>query len=465
MKPLFQSIFGSFIIVLLLIAPARSISQSSAAGSKIFLSISDLHFNPFYDPALVDSLVVSDYRSWEAIFRSTKQAPNGYNSDADYALLRSAFTAMQQQNASPAFIIISGDFLCHEFQSKYATYAPAYPDSLQSFTNKTIRFMAWLLNRYFPRTIVLPALGNNDSYCGDYKIEPDGQFLAMFARAWVPLQRNKSAVTDSAFVNRFSKGGYYTFPFPDARNAQMVVLNTVFFSSSYANSCGNPAADPAGDEFTWLDSVMNVVKRKNQQAWMVYHIPPGVNVYPVVNDSNSCSSAIPLMWTEQANTRFLALVRQYASQLKAALAGHTHMDDFRVIYDGAVPVSFIHITPAISPLFGNNPGFQRITYSSTALTLQNAETFYLNVSKSGSAWTAEYNFRKTYGVDGINATTLDKVRRKILTDTVYRMKYINLYDVSNPPLNGINRQNWRAYWCGTGALAGSSYTDCYCKQQ
>lgn len=465
MKLFSRNSIGNTIAALLLIIPGKAFTQQQPLSnpSQALLSVSDLHFNPFYDPSLMDSLVTTDYRYWEAIFRSSKQIPNGYNSDADYPLLRSAFAAMRQQNPNPGFIIISGDFLCHEFQSKYGTYAGSYPDSLQSFTAKTIQFVAWLLNKYFPRAIVLPVLGNNDSDCGDYKVQPGGWFLAMFARAWVPLQRNGSAAADSNFVVQFSKGGYYTHPFRNGTNAQLVLLNTVFFSANYSNSCGNPGADPAGDELDWLDAVMNAGKLKKQPAWMVYHIPPGINVYSSVSGTGSCDANITLMWQEQYNTRFLGLVRQYAPQIRAALAGHTHMDDFRVIYTDSIPVSFIHITPAISPLFGNNPGFQRITYNRLTLGLQNAETFYLNVGRQGSVWTPEYNFQKAYGVSGINAASLHKVRQKILTDTVFRNRYIRLYDVSNPPLNGINPQNWKAFWCGTGALTQQSFSACYCK--
>ena len=465
MKRSFQRLSGNAIAVLLLFIQVHALAQKQLlpGPGKSLLSASDLHFNPFYDPALVDSLVRTDYSSWERIFQSSKMAPNAYSSDADYALLRSAFTAMRQQSAAPAFIIISGDFLCHEFQSKFAANAPQYPDSLQSFTAKTIGFIAWLLNSYFPRTMVLPVLGNNDSDCGDYNVQPDGPFLAMFARAWVPLQRNGSAAADSSFVRQFSKGGYYTYPFRNGTNAQLVLLNTVFFSASYSNKCGLPGGDPGTDELNWLDSVMKTGQLKKQAVWMVYHIPPGINVYSTISGSGSCSSNIQLMWQPRYNTRFLGLVRSHAPRIKAAFAGHTHMDDFRVIYTNSVPVSFIHITPAISPLFGNNPGFQRITYDSRTLGLQNAETFYLNVGNPGSVWKPEYNFQKNYGVSSINAVTLDKVRQKILTDTVYRNRYINLYDVSNPPLNGINTQNWKAFWCGTGALTQQDFSNCYCQ--
>ena len=44
----------------------RSAHRTSQAGQVV--SISDIHFNPFYDPALIPSLIRADYHKWPAIF-------------------------------------------------------------------------------------------------------------------------------------------------------------------------------------------------------------------------------------------------------------------------------------------------------------------------------------------------------------------------------------------------------------
>src|ERR1700738_4121808 len=52
--------------------------------------------------------------------------------------------------------------------------AAAYP----LFVRKTMQFVALQLATTFPDTPILPALGNNDEVCGDYRLQPDGPFLA-----------------------------------------------------------------------------------------------------------------------------------------------------------------------------------------------------------------------------------------------------------------------------------------------
>jgi len=448
----------SGIILLLLIAMVNKlVAQVNAVQQSNIISVSDVHFNPYFDPSLMTKLIKADYKQWKAIFDSSAiKQPNTYNSDSNYPLFKSALITMKQQNPSPNFMVITGDFLCHSFQSSFATNAPSYPDSLNSFTAKTIQFVALMFNQYFPKTIILPVLGNNDSYCGDYAVEANGPFLSMFAKAWVPLQRNGSPVLDQAFINTFSKGGYYTYSFRNGSGRKMVMLNTVFFSPKYT-SCGLQTGNPAGTELNWLSNVLKQSKQQNSKIWMAMHIPPGIDVY------SSTKGPVTTMWADSCSQTFISLITKYAPIIKAGFCGHTHMDDFRVLYNSAgVPVSFFHISPAISPLFYNNPGFQLLSYNKATFSLTDIKTYYLNVNTTGKAWALEYDYQKTYGVTGINPTSLDAVRKKIFSNPTYRNAYISYYDVSNPA-SGLNQTNWLGYWCGTGSLTPASFSACYSK--
>ena len=85
----------------------------------------------------------------------------------------------------PDLILFPGDFLAHECQAKYDRLAEkshrADPGAYRQFTAKVVQFLANAFWRRFPNVRILPTLGNDDSYCGDYRIEPKGPFLAMFA--------------------------------------------------------------------------------------------------------------------------------------------------------------------------------------------------------------------------------------------------------------------------------------------
>jgi len=439
-------------------------AQKTTSSTGTILSVSDIHFNPYFDTSLMDQLVKANYKQWPAIFNSSAiKKPNGYNNDSNFPLFVSALAAMKKQNPSPAFIIITGDFLCHNFQSNFAKYAPNYPDSVRSFTSKTIQVMAMMFDKYFPKTVILPVLGNNDSCCGDYMIGPGGPFLNMFAKAWVPLQRNHNVAIDKAFIAQFSKAGYYTYDLKDGSGGKMVMLNTVVFSINYNNSCETRPAHPAADELNWLRNVLKQNAAKKGKLWLAAHIPPGIDVNKTINGKGTCAENVRTMLTDSCNQVFQAMVIKYASAIGAGFAGHTHMDDFRLLYNAkGVPVYFMHITPAVSPLFGNNPGFQSLTYDRKTSILLNSKTYYFSLNAAKPIWSPEYDFGKTYGVHNITPASLDVVRKNILSKPACLTSYINYYDMNNPGLDGINSQNWKAYWCATGNLTTASYTNCYC---
>src|SRR5438034_5110477 len=153
---------------------------ASSAFGETFLSISDIHFNPFADPALVAKLEAADVLQWDAIFASsTVTAFSTYGSDVNDPLLRSALGEMRKQLPSPAFVLISGDFLAHKFDKTYQQYATDKSHAAYSaFVTKTIAYVASAFREAYPGVRIYPTLGNNDSDCGDYAVASNGAFLA-----------------------------------------------------------------------------------------------------------------------------------------------------------------------------------------------------------------------------------------------------------------------------------------------
>src|SRR5260370_16177442 len=89
---------------------------ASSALAEKFLAVSDIHFNPFADPAIVANLEAADVSQWNAILASsTVTSFSTYGSDLNDPLLRSAIGEMQKQLPSPAFVLISGEFIAHDF--------------------------------------------------------------------------------------------------------------------------------------------------------------------------------------------------------------------------------------------------------------------------------------------------------------------------------------------------------------
>ncbi len=183
----------AFILIMSSVTQARGVAylkQTSTAGT--FLSLSDIHFNPLYDQGLWKELVKDDYTDWQGVFAKSSVSGMGtYNNDINYNLLRSALDNMSRQSPDPGFIIITGDFLAHDFQDTFRSVTHiSDPKSVAAFADKTISFVTLMITQTFPHAAIYPVLGNNDSDCDDYAIQPAGTFLGRTALTWAPLPQN-----------------------------------------------------------------------------------------------------------------------------------------------------------------------------------------------------------------------------------------------------------------------------------
>jgi hypothetical protein len=158
-----------------------SAETARAAEAAPFLVVSDMHFNPLDDASLAARLDAAPAKDWPAILDGTAgRRLSPFGRDSNWFVLRSAFAAMRQAQPHPAYILHTGDMLAHDFRETFEAALPAHKGdeaAYRAFTLKTVTTLLETLRQAFPGVPVLTALGNNDSYCGDYAVEPNGLFL------------------------------------------------------------------------------------------------------------------------------------------------------------------------------------------------------------------------------------------------------------------------------------------------
>src|SRR5690348_394025 len=121
-----------------------------AQSTEQFLTLSDLHFDPFLSchekPCpLIENLRTKPVTEWRAIFSSQDRSVPTYGKDSNYSLLTSSLLAAQKEGkaANIRFVLVLGDLLAHDYDQKYFQYAG---DKTQAgyarFVNKTLAFLA-----------------------------------------------------------------------------------------------------------------------------------------------------------------------------------------------------------------------------------------------------------------------------------------------------------------------------------
>lgn len=457
---------------------AASSSVAATQGSR-FLWVSDIHFNPMADAALVNDLVKAEPAQWEAILDRTSPATfSQYKSDTNWWLLKSALEEFPRTVRHPAFVMVTGDLLAHGFPQSFRE--ATHDDDQQhyrAFVLKTVEFLGLELQRRFPRTRIYITPGNNDNDCGDYTIQPGGAFLNDTATIAQQL-----ADGDEAFALSWKALGSFNVAHPTVANARVVSFNSIFWSQKYQalsseEGCKAVASSAGADLMAWLEKELGAAALAHEKVWLMFHIPPGIDGYASASkrenagtggsaeSAETCGQAIVPMWKVEWTEQFDALLQKYKATVVAGFAAHIHSDDYRVIGSGDEGRGFVLLGPAVSPIYGQNPAFRVVSYRDDGTLLDQA-TYYLTnlpqaTAKKKGRWKMEYTYARQWKAHAVNAASLSAVYEQVAKDERARQEWLRLYTVGGPALEG-DKPIVRALYCADIGLSVEQYRQCWC---
>ncbi len=432
-------------------------------GAAEMLVLSDIHFNPTANKASVDRLADAEPAQWAAILATDDTRMSTYGEDANWKLLSSALAAMKAQ-PKPDFVLMTGDFLVHQFRSRFNAATSDHSDAaFRRFTAKTVRFVALQLEATFPATPILPVLGNNDSECGDYAVRPGGAFLGDTFDVAAGMIGPEA---EPALRQSWQALGNYVVPNPALKDQLIAVVNTNFFSPTYKNACGAPSdGNPARETLAWLRRVLSEAEAAHRKIWLAYHIPPGIDAFGTARRAACPISPVPL-FAEPYAREFHDLMLRFRATVTASFAGHIHMDGFRLLADDAKPFGFVLMNPAISPIFGQNPAFRRIQLGDDG-TLSDESVYYLAnlpAAASGAAaqWQLEMSFDSTWNLPRVDLASLDELYRRLGASTATRDRWLDSYAIQGPTRATLNEANYAIYRCTAGSDRATDVARCSC---
>jgi sphingomyelin phosphodiesterase acid-like 3 len=466
-----------YILLVPAIAALPSVEVAAKPPSHTFLIVSDIHFNPMADAGLVDELMKADPPQWESILDQTKPAAfSQYGEDTNWWLLRSALEAMRSTLPQPAFILVTGDLLAHQFPDTFRRTAhDGSPQAYRRFVRNTVEFLALQLRLRFPRATILPTPGNNDDDCGDYQIAAGGPFLQDTAGIVRKLARG-----DDELERSWKELGTFDVRHPVLPKTRILSLNTIFFSEKYraANfnqGCAVVSSTAPADLLSWLQARLDHAKKAHEKVWLMLHIPPGMDGYSTIERYESllktgqppakiCPTALVPMWAPEWTAKFDELLARYAGTVIVSLSGHTHTDDFRVI-SGSDRPAFVLINPPISPVYNQNPAFRVATFAQDASLIDDSVYYLTNLiyaSKTTSGqWAREYDFAREWKMRGVNAANLGTIYSNIQQDGVDRATWLKLYNVSSSAAH-LPQAMIPGLYCAIEGLTPEAYGQCFC---
>jgi sphingomyelin phosphodiesterase acid-like 3 len=429
-----------------------TVGPSSARGAALLLS--DLHFDPFTDPGLAPALAAAPVQDWDAILsRGQDRAFPGYSDDCNWLLWRSTLAQLSSPGLAYDYGLLMGDYLAHHFDKKFRHALGKDPQAYAAFVAKTLAYLDWSLRKALPKVPLYWALGNNDSDCGDYGLQPGGAFLKTQSQAWATVAADPAAAAD------FAKGGYCDLALPGTAG-RVIVLNTVIWAREYNNPCGQAGADPGKDELSWLDRRLDEDQAAGAPVTLIMHIPPGTNAFGA-----ALGLPVQTFYRPEIQGPFLDLARRHAGLIRLAYAGHTHFDDFKVYRPQGVPVLAVHLAPSVGPNHGNNPSFQVLCYDRATAAPRDLATYtLLNLTSTAAAgpapdWPLEYGFSRAYGhpfsLAGLAAAALD-----IRAGGPARANYESFYAGRAQSHGALGKEFWKPYSCAQTSFDPDAFDAC-----
>jgi len=460
--------------------PPSAHSAPSAKATIPALLVSDIHFEPFWDPAKVPQLAAAPTTQWKAIlaappssdqqirFADLQQNCHARGVDTSFALFDSSLKAMRSHATGAKFVTVSGDLLSHGFDCKYRALLPkSTEDDFKKFVEKTLNYVIDELYAAFPALPVYVALGNNDSDCGDYRLDAHSEFLRVTGNE---ITKRFPTAERQAAEDSFSAGGYYSVALPaPIENARILVLDNLFMSKSYASCVGKPDSSGADAQVVWLQQQLTEARANKQKIWVMGHIPPGVDLYSTMKRMGDiCSSQPPAMFL--SSEKMADVLAGFGDVVQLAIFAHTHMDELRLLKDesqapaSSKPVA-VKIVSSISPNHGNNPSFTVAQIDPATAALVDYRVFTAsNQTGVDAKWTEEYDFARSYHVQEFSSSTVGKLVEGFAADPGVKAKpsqsYIEDFSAGSP--SPILQIFWPQYVCTLSNHTAEAFKACVC---
>ncbi|MFA6549343.1 MAG: metallophosphoesterase [Candidatus Margulisiibacteriota bacterium] len=458
----FKNLCLVLMMALLIGLPLGCGSTATTNNDFPLVVFSDVHFDPFYDPSptLFQALVTTEAAGWVNIFNTSSIiTPQVWGSDANYPLFKLALSSIKQNLGKSQYIVFTGDILSHDFAQTFYTRAgksvpptPADIASMEAFADKTVAFFLQQVRASVGNIPILFAVGNNDSYNDQ---GPDSTFLANTAELFYTNCVN-SVVDHQTFLNTFLQGGYYSADLPGT-NLTVVSLNTIMFAPP---PDGNIPSSEV--EIAWLDSTLSSAKSRGKTVWLLIHIPPGAKIIStsehVDPQGHITSAEAKMMWNQDLQASFLQVLAKYPGVMALKFAGHTHMDEYRIVATGEV----FCMTPGLTAYSNNNPAYKILTISNETLAATDYTALYYDLATNPAQFNTYYTFSTSYGMQGPLANSLAQLWPALVTNeakqTLYRTHYYSGHAYS-ATFNPITNTNWPVFWSGIGKMPQQDFID------
>ncbi|KAK4575042.1 hypothetical protein LTR86_000894 [Recurvomyces mirabilis] len=369
--------------------PAAAPLKPSAKQPLKVIHFSDYHLDPRVFP----------YTNTSANVALPASLFGNYLCDTPEALATSLFRAIPKVTGFAvddfAFSIYTGDLVSHDIWELTKPYVAL--NELEAYQQ--------FYNGFGPNVPVYPTLGNHDTYPHAFTAFPVDTGLP--ANASYPLQQlwnyqNVSAAwtnygwlsaADAQSVVNSGLGIYRTMT---KEGLIIISLNSdVWYYFNIYNYINGNVADSTGMFSILVDYLLDA-EAKSQPVWLIQHVNTGGSTsfegHPAQTD----------LWYQ--------IVDRFNNTIRGTFFGHTHADEFGVVYSNNATVKSAQtaaavgwIAQSVTPYTNLNAGFRYYMVDADTFEVLDSMNYYANISNAAAwvaagdvQWQFEYSARQTY---------------------------------------------------------------------
>jgi hypothetical protein len=238
----------------------------------------------------------------------------------------------------------------------------------------------------------------------------------------------------------------------------VIGLNTIQFSPLVQNKDGSENNAVAVDaQLAWFDTQLAAAQAAGKKVWLLMHVPPGADEGTTAKsvDATGHLASSTMMWESNYQATFLQTVAKYPGVIALTLAGHTHMDEYRIMSAGNV----VEVVPGVSPCFGNDPAYKVFTMDGASFAPADYSAFNYDLTTMPAQFNSYYKYSEAYPLKGSLSSSLQLLCPELVTSSALQSFYRGHYYSGNNAANPITDTNWPAYWAGIDNMWAQNLTN------
>ncbi|KAF0378829.1 sphingomyelin phosphodiesterase [Gigaspora margarita] len=323
-----------------------------------------------------------------------------YNCDVPKKLIESMLEFLPTAVPKLDYIISTGDLPPHDVWAET-------PLTIKENTNQT----ANIWRKFFTSAPFLPVIGNHES--APVNSFPTSSISDIASISWLyntlSSQWNDWLSTD--VLESIEKHGFYAAKLPKD-NLRVLGINTNYFYKLNLWLLMRPKEewDPEW-MLKWIVNQLDEAEKLGEKVWILGHMSaldqdafPSIGVY------------------------FSQIVARYKDTIVGQFYGHSHWDEFNVIYDKSIndskepeAVGVAYIAPSVTSYKNMNPAFRVYEIDKMTKKILNHYTYSMDLQEANRLdkpeWKLLYDAKSLYGLENLEPKSWHDLTEKFIIDT------------------------------------------------